>query len=168
MFATEPVFQYPNAFDKGLLEAAQRQGGGVSVQNGRLVSYQLRYASVDSVRQSMLALYPSLAIAGDVRSRTVHVLVPSNLQNALRELVERVDVPLRQIQMEVQVIEVGSLMMSQYKSLFSQFESGLQINYDPAAQTLRPAQELVLTLSGLVQNGHAKLMAKPSNFNSAT
>lgn len=164
-----PVFQYTNQFDANWIHnLTAKPGGPVGVLPASGVSsvtkfypLNLKYSDPVKMKDAIKSIYPDVLVAIDERARVLIINTNENQIKAIESLVSRLDCPLPQIKIEVQIIELNYTNFNQYKNLFSELTNGFSINYNFQTGQVVPSN-IDGVLVHLLQSGQAKLLAKPT------
>lgn len=153
----EEVFTYPNRVDFESQMRALGEGKG-----GYQYVLPLKYLDVQSAVSTLQGLYPEAVFVGDARSRAVGMSGDEFTYRAVRKVLGKLDVALRQIRFDVKILEVNYFKFEEYKQFFSELTSGFQVNYDFDSRKLFSAGPVEAQLNQLTQEGRASVLAKPS------
>lgn len=159
--AQAPKFNYPNQFNMQIVRP-QTTAFGLQDQ-GKIIphTYFLKTADAQKIKETVRSLYPEVLIAVDDRTRAVIVNCTASKWQEINTVIQKLDAAIPQIKLSVQIMEVNSSELNQYKHIFSNIADGFQVNYNFANNSLS-ASDIRQTFSFLIQNGFAKVLARPS------
>ncbi len=146
--APEPL-AIQNAFDSQLLQTLKQEDAPVIPFQYQ--AFEILHVTAQDIQHAVTPLFPELKLS--TFSNTVMAYGhPSDL-GQMRKLIRKLDLPIRQIQIQIDVIEIhdGNHTLSQFWS--PELSRGLQLggNQSPS-----------LVLQSLLTSGKAKLLANPS------
>jgi len=138
--------------------AENKRGGKVSTQ---LTTIKLNYAEPEILAKSIKSLFPEATVVEDSRRRAISFSAPSLQVKKIKSLIETLDLPVAQVSMEVQILEVNSQYLEQNKALLSQLLRGVILSYEPknGELDLNPVSS---HMQHMMESGNAKLLAKPT------
>lgn len=160
----QPILQYPNKYDAQLIQTLKTGVGQNTMGNavGQMTVYPLHFADPKAVAEAVHALYPTLPVVPDLRTRTLMVVADPMVKVTLKKLMPILDRPMSQIRIEVKVIEVSTGYLAQHKALFSKILSGVSLHYEARTGQVLPTLETDALLSELLDNSEVKILAKPT------
>ncbi len=123
---------------------------------------KITYADPKALIETMRPLFPQIPMSIDARTRSLTVLADSATYKKISKVIETIDIPSKQIHIEVKVIEVGGQFAQNYQSLFSDLTSGFKVNFDFAKNQLIPLSSIEGTLMAMIKKGDAKMLSKPT------
>lgn len=130
---------------------------------GIVCRFILHEADPEQCKTALLNLFDNIKVSTDTRARSITVICPNKqISLAVSSQLSFMDKKLSQIQLQVEVLEVHYEYSSAYRNFLSEIGNGLTINYDFATGKVLSSDVLSASIASLIQNGHAKLLAKPS------
>ena len=155
--AQQWAFKYPHTTHK-------KQKREVMPEEEKPAPYTLYKASHQNaaeLKQQIELLFPLLKIQANPATQTVLLYGPKKMQTAAKDLLKEIDITAQQVLFEVEIIEIAHADLEQYSSVFAQLLSGFPIELNLEKQLIVLPSSLEGALSGLIQTGQAKVIAKP-------
>jgi type II secretory pathway component GspD/PulD (secretin) len=121
----------------------------------------LKYISSEAAMTHLQALFPELKFTHSEGAHRLAVVCSERDIVSVRKAVEMLDLPSKQLQFDVQIIEVSHDFRQGYTGLLLNSADGFSINYDFSNNSLNVLSDLQAILSALISSGNAKLLAKP-------
>lgn len=167
LYANKAVYTYSNQFDINLLRSIEQVSKNQTPPPAdtsptvNLYSIHINYSDPQKLKETIRLLYPSVTIAVDERTRSLVVSCAQNQIRSIESIIQKLDTVLPQIKIEVQIIEVSYTDFDQYRHIFSSLTDGFQVNYNFKENKIT-GSDLSGTLTSLIKNGQAKVLAKPT------
>lgn len=157
----QPIFQYGNALENPQFNKITRPINQTKTEK-KYTTYFIKNSLPQNMQETLRSLFPDLRMAADLRTRSLTIYATQTEQESIQKIIDKLDKPIPQIKVEVQVIELHTETFDQYRHIFADLTSGFQINYDFNAGRLIPMSQLEGKLIGLIKNGSAKVVARPT------
>ena len=119
------------------------------------------YTDLATVQSGLTAFYGLTSTVDDKQSAIVYQARTAD-HAEIDAFIADLDKAPKQIRFDLSIVEVNTREMESYRSLFSSIRSGLPMNYDYTTNRLLPSEPITDIIQAKLENGSAKLVAKPS------
>ena len=148
---------YSPVLNPQLLEQLQS-----SKDDNRKISYTfyLHDAEPEAIKAMIAELLPQVKVAMHAPQKRLITLSTYDELKTLKLLVKECDKKVRNIKIEIQIIEISFEDLEEYKSILNQLQSGINAVYDPK-NGLTKVDPFIFTFQQLITKGKVKLVSKP-------
>ncbi len=134
----------------------------VPIRLGAPQVIHLQYAHPSDLKPVLVELLPNARISADLRNRQLVIVADRSDFRAARQLVETLDVPPDQVQIQVQLIESTQSFSDTLQSWLLTLQNGVSWQIDMSQFALIPNATVGGFLQALTAKGGAVTVAKPS------
>ncbi len=121
----------------------------------------LKYISSEAAIVHIKALFPEMKAAQSDGVHRVIVMCTDREIGFVRKAIDSLDTPSKQLQFDVEIVEVSHDFRDHYSGLLLDSVDGFSINYDFSKNAVHALSNLEAVLSALISSGNAKLLSKP-------
>ncbi len=107
-------------------------------------------------------LFPNITFNINPESRTVFSITTSNQWDLIKQFLISTDLPLRQIQVTIKIVEAHTNTVKKQTPPFTSLIEGLPLSINPIASTVALSKPLLFTLEHMLKTGSANLIAEPT------
>ena len=127
----------------------------------QLQKVRLIYGQGEYIQSIISSLYPRVSSKWDPLNQYLFFKARKTDAHRIKNMINQLDKQPHQVKVEVQIVEVAYTDFDHYKQLFSQLSQGIKLRYDGQKNDVIINKDFTGELSGLIQNGSAKVLAKP-------
>lgn len=155
----DTILTYKNSFNSTLLQPVREETSADSPVT--MLTVKLKSAPPEKASQSLTTFFPAGKYIADSRTNTLQIQCPEKDKERILAFLNEIDVPVEQVRVKVEVIEVNYEKTDDFRHLLSGLSDGFKINYDLSTGQLISPEPFQALLLNLVKTGRASIKSRP-------